>query len=230
MRFISLDDISYLEYDVLGGLNLWTYCNNNPIMYVDPDGEFAILTALLIGAGIGALFGGITEGISGYASGDRGLDLFGDIFGGALVGGALGLATVAGGLVGVGAVSGLGALGLFTGTTMLTFGAGIASYSIRYAGKESFSKTDMFSYAGKVTINSVFNFAMGYFLGKIGAWDNIGDKSFSKFKSDIIQNVSTKYPIINTFGLYVKEFALEIVARGIISKGIWWLLNELWGN
>ena len=39
MRFISLDDISYLEYDVLGGLNLWTYCNNNPIMYVDPDGN-----------------------------------------------------------------------------------------------------------------------------------------------------------------------------------------------
>lgn len=39
MRFISIDDISYLEYDVLGGLNLWTYCNNNPIMYVDPDGN-----------------------------------------------------------------------------------------------------------------------------------------------------------------------------------------------
>ena len=27
-----------LEYDVLGGLNLWTYCNT-PIMYVNPDGN-----------------------------------------------------------------------------------------------------------------------------------------------------------------------------------------------
>ena len=32
MRFISMDDISYLDYQVLGGLNLFTYCNNNPIM------------------------------------------------------------------------------------------------------------------------------------------------------------------------------------------------------
>ena len=55
MRFISLDDISYLEYDVLGGLNLWTYCNNNPIMYVDPDGNFFFsLTALIVGAIVGS--------------------------------------------------------------------------------------------------------------------------------------------------------------------------------
>ncbi len=37
MRFISIDDILYLKYDVLGGLNLWTYCNNNPVMYSDGD-------------------------------------------------------------------------------------------------------------------------------------------------------------------------------------------------
>ena len=38
-RFISIDSIEYMDFDTLGGLNLWTYCNNNPIMYVDPDGE-----------------------------------------------------------------------------------------------------------------------------------------------------------------------------------------------
>ncbi|MBQ6783402.1 MAG: RHS repeat-associated core domain-containing protein, partial [Acholeplasmatales bacterium] len=64
MRFISLDDISYLEYDVLGGLNLWTYCNNNPIMYVDPDGKFPIL-AFILGilslVGMGLTIGGVAN-------------------------------------------------------------------------------------------------------------------------------------------------------------------------
>ena len=64
MRFISLDDISYLEYDVLGGLNLWTYCNNNPIMYSDGSGHFPIL-ACVLGiislVGLGLTIGGVVS-------------------------------------------------------------------------------------------------------------------------------------------------------------------------
>ena len=57
-RFISIDSIEYMDFDTLGGLNLWTYCNNNPIMYVDPDGYFCILTAMLIGTVVGLIAGG----------------------------------------------------------------------------------------------------------------------------------------------------------------------------
>ena len=57
-RFISIDSIEYMDFDTLGGLNLWIYCNNNPIMYVDPDGYFCILTAMLIGAAVGLISGG----------------------------------------------------------------------------------------------------------------------------------------------------------------------------
>ena len=58
MRFISLDSIEYKDYDTLGGLNLFVYCNNNPIMNVDPEGNFVIsLSALIIGAIIGTLVG-----------------------------------------------------------------------------------------------------------------------------------------------------------------------------
>ena len=39
-RFISPDDISYLDSDIINGLNLYCYCNNNPVMYSDPDGYF----------------------------------------------------------------------------------------------------------------------------------------------------------------------------------------------
>ena len=40
-----------MDFDTLGGLNLWTYCNNNPIMYVDLDGYFwdTVFDILFIG-------------------------------------------------------------------------------------------------------------------------------------------------------------------------------------
>ena len=40
-RFISPDATSYLAPDVINGLNLYAYCNNNPVMNVDPDGHWS---------------------------------------------------------------------------------------------------------------------------------------------------------------------------------------------
>ena len=57
-RFISPDDISYLEPATINGLNLYVYCNNNPVMNADPTGHSAILIGMLIGFGVGALIGG----------------------------------------------------------------------------------------------------------------------------------------------------------------------------
>ena len=68
-RFISPDDIEYLDPESVNGLNLYCYCKNNPIMYADPSGHFVITTAaliaglvavgkaMLIGAAIGAAVG-----------------------------------------------------------------------------------------------------------------------------------------------------------------------------
>ncbi len=41
-RWISPDEVEYLEPDNIHGLNLYCYCMNNPIMYADPSGHFAI--------------------------------------------------------------------------------------------------------------------------------------------------------------------------------------------
>ena len=37
-RFVNADDISYLDPEAIGGLNLYAYCGNNPVMGVDLDG------------------------------------------------------------------------------------------------------------------------------------------------------------------------------------------------
>ena len=52
--------MDYLDPDSINGLNLYAYCNNNPIMYSDPTGHFAIST-LLIGFAVSSL---VTWGLS----------------------------------------------------------------------------------------------------------------------------------------------------------------------
>ena len=51
-RFISADSIEYADPEHVNGLNLYAYCNNNPIMNVDPEGTsvlsiFALLYMFL---------------------------------------------------------------------------------------------------------------------------------------------------------------------------------------
>ena len=48
-RWISLDDVSYLEPSKITGLNLFAYCNNDPINKWDPSGHIPIITLIIIG-------------------------------------------------------------------------------------------------------------------------------------------------------------------------------------
>ena len=63
-RVMTIDDISYLDPEELTGLNLYAYCNNSPIMYVDPNGTSIVLT-LILGAlavaGLGLTIGGVVS-------------------------------------------------------------------------------------------------------------------------------------------------------------------------
>ena len=64
-RFINADSLEYLEPNKINGLNLYAYCRNNPVMYVDPIGlnptygiilSFAvIIVSAIIGGICGAL-------------------------------------------------------------------------------------------------------------------------------------------------------------------------------
>ena len=107
-RFISPDDTTYLDPDSVNGLNLYCYCNNDPVNYADPSGHFAfwIAAGLAIGT-IGLISGGIYAGIKSSQAGNTGWDLFCDIALGAAIGGILGFA--------IGALMGAGISGFLTG-------------------------------------------------------------------------------------------------------------------
>ena len=55
-RFITIDDISYLAPDTINGLNLYAYCLNNPVSFVDYSGQNPAVIAGAAGAtGLGLL-------------------------------------------------------------------------------------------------------------------------------------------------------------------------------
>ena len=72
-RFISADQYELVGTlsDTVGQLNLYAYCNNNPIMYTDPSGEFLITASMVISwiitTGIFAVSGGISAHLMGQS-------------------------------------------------------------------------------------------------------------------------------------------------------------------
>jgi uncharacterized protein RhaS with RHS repeats len=68
-RFYSNDPVGALGHITRGnpvhGFNRYTYANNNPYKYTDPNGEFAVNLGL---GTFGAIVGGISGGVSAYMS------------------------------------------------------------------------------------------------------------------------------------------------------------------
>lgn len=61
--------------------NPYNGMGNNPVMYIDPDGEFVFLPVI-----IGAVVGAASGTAAGIAAGESGLELFGYAFAGAAIG------------------------------------------------------------------------------------------------------------------------------------------------
>ena len=104
------------------GYNVFAYCANNPIMFMDETGEGIILACVLIGAGIGLIVGAV--GGSHYAKHKKNLtpsdgwDYWKYVVGFGVAGGAVGA------LVGWGAGALIAKYGVATAATSITKGGG----------------------------------------------------------------------------------------------------------
>ena len=56
-RFISPDDTNYLDPETPNGLNLYCYCNNDPVNYADPSGHSVVAVITIIGLTLGVAGG-----------------------------------------------------------------------------------------------------------------------------------------------------------------------------
>ena len=115
-RFINADDIAYLGANGdLQAYNLFAYCSNNPISYIDESGTFL---CTLIGTVVGGIFGAATAAISGAS----GREIWASTVNGMISGGVAGLVAdviaITGGTAGVviGAFAAAGAVGSFAGS------------------------------------------------------------------------------------------------------------------
>ena len=118
-RFINADSLEYLDPETIGGLNLYAYCGNNPVMYTDPSGHVALWLLALIGV----VASGIINGIYNMMAASDEEDLGGAFLGG-FVEGALSAITLA---VGLAIGAGTGGAGLaFAGGLVATAGGFVA--------------------------------------------------------------------------------------------------------
>ena len=136
-RWISPEpNIDYGEFDESAGqlaYNLFVYCANNPVKFIDDTGESITLACILIGAGIGLIAGGVFGAYRANKNGytpDDGWKYWKYVVGYGVAGCAIGA------LVGWGAGTLIAKFGVSTAATSITNGGG-AKFSSFNALKRS---------------------------------------------------------------------------------------------
>ena len=143
-RFLSPDSVDYIAPDIIGGLNLYAYCNNNPVMYSDPEGTFVWA---LIMAGIGAAASVIGRAIGDLVS--REPSTWQEYVGSAISGAVSGALAATG--VGLAAAAVVGSVAGDTTTWALNVATGTETRSLGEVGRdmlENAAFSAMFSVGG----------------------------------------------------------------------------------
>ena len=127
-RFITYDDISVLtsnSSDPHWDKNLFAYCENNPIMFIDEDGEFPqVVFGAIIGAVAGAATTIVTNALRGEPIGDG---FFESVLTGAISGG---LASTGIGIGIAAAINGAVSFGVSAGSQYINDGSVDVGYAI----------------------------------------------------------------------------------------------------
>ncbi len=213
-RFITIDDISYLDPDTVNGLNLYAYCLNNPLAYFDPTGHIpewlkwlgiglAMVGAVLVVGAVTVLTCGVGTALAGTMAGAV-------IYGaaqGIVIGAAVGV--VAGGVIG-GALTGWSAEGILIGMGIGLGGGSIIGGLIGgFAGASSFAANSAY-----ITQNG-----------------EVARKVLSSFKGNPkLKNIASGTKVNRYWGGTAREMG-RWVSPNMYSNPINSLaLNPAWGN
>ena len=222
-RFISQDDVSYLDPEHINGLNLYAYCGNNPVMFTDPNGTSFLLT-LFIGALIAGVVSGAIKATTTAISGGSGMECLGAFAGGFITGVALGGAAILGGGLAVGAVMATTAtvLGSMAAVAVGSFAAGVFSYYAenKISGKE-IKIDELLMQGGLTALQGLISFGIGAALGASGYWDTLklGNGLIDIIKNSIASEHSfgkavfgglIKYIKLDSFSFSVRTFMQQI--------------------
>lgn len=197
-RFLSPDENVQMP-DFSQNFNRYSYALNNPLVYVDSDGEIVLLAAVLIGAAVGGVVNYGIQVASNYVEGHRGaeawlnkIDWF-DVGVGAVVGGISG-----GAGAGVTASSSFGKsimkfAGSKTWSYINTLGVSAISSSFDLTTDEGFHFNGWEEASTNYISGMIFNRA-SQVSGKkaIDLYSSIGEISFEnigKYSEGILQNM-----------------------------------------
>ena len=221
-RFISADSIDIIKAtpDALTDKNLYAYCDNNPVMREDNDGEF---WHILAGAAIGAVIGAVGSIISDVISGETDFKK---------------IAINAGVSAAFGAVGGaLTAIGMPTAASIAT-GAimgGLEDTTKQLLTKNPNEELDV----GSIITSTIAGGIAGAFTGKgalndlnqkkyITSQKNIRSKAINSGKPKVKANAYFK-KMTNTIYGFGGMASKQAVYRVSTSMGIAWGTNKLLG-
>ena len=169
-QFISPDTQDYLAPEIIGGVDLYAYGLNNPVMFVDPTGHF-VLSAWMVGALVGFGVSFVSSLVSQALAGESLAD--GQVWAIAAIDGAFG--AVSGMLA---TVPGIGSLASGCIDAVSTFANSWLTTGI--SNNWQFNASDWASIATSSIVSGLFGVATS--LGKVGITDT---KAFKQASGDI---------------------------------------------
>ena len=199
-RFISQDDVSYLDPDSINGLNLYAYCGNNPVNYLDPNGNAEWWQWLIFGIGVAVVAAAaiVLTTVTGGAA--------------ATFIGAVAIGAAKGALIGaaVGSVVGIAGGVIYAGVTGANMGDSILSGFLMGFGIGAVVGAVIGGFAG----------ANGWYNAKALEFTNVGTKNVVLGRSpryvEIAQSQNATY-----FHTTDEIWNATKAMKGVGNKGMW---------
>jgi len=211
-RFINADDISEIDTEKINGLNLYAYCLNNPVIYIDPYGDaflsflFGLLIAGLVGAAINTLGTLASDVVTSIFTGEWTFSSWETYLGSAI-----------GGFVG-------GVVSIFNPYAGVVIGNTLSTFTGFAIGKATGSNTMSW---GEIGIMTAVSFGVSLFVGGLSQYAKIsgitkGSHSWQQiFKTGLTK--SLRYP---AYHMSMKTLAKGIGYLAVSGLTLGYLVNN----